>query len=532
KLNCTLPTAKMVNQIWTKAPCKLAPSPIPWSPEMVTVPVFIDHNNTVRGQRFAVTNTHPLGTLVGGTKKDVIISGRIYTAFANANITKPVVIYGWHQLNGSNIQGVYNGHEETYVDYSHGIRLVQMPVTLNGQPNTITNILTNPNLAGIISDDPYYTANTIPVPRYPNLQPVAPFITTPPVSQTVTVGSTVSLRAFAIGDGTLSYQWRINGSNILNATNATLTLSNVQTNDSANYTVVVSSSLGTANAAATLSVVPATPVRFDSISSHTNGSVELVLSGADGQSYVVHASSNLVTWRPISVLAISNGPLPFVDLEAIHLAERFYKAKSGATSWLTTFENSSIGSSSMFLNPVSSGSTLSFLNTNAPTFAVVTNNLPATGTNKLLWVGWSFNGTANPWLRLTTFNAPQLPNPTIGFNQALLFDIYSSQDLYVSVGLRETGTSAAIGSDGGSTGTIEWIGTTLNPPRGRLVPANQWTTLQFFIPFEPVRAFTGNGILSSPTSKGVLEHLAFAPAGGEMEHRVLLDNFRVVDLMP
>src|SRR5262249_49958249 len=117
-LNCTLPTRKMVNDIWKKAPCHLAPSPISPSPEMVTVPIFDQHNTTVKGQRFGVTNTYPLGTLTGGDKKDVVIATKIYTNLT-AGVPKPVCIYGWHQTDGSAIQPLYNGHEETYADYSH-----------------------------------------------------------------------------------------------------------------------------------------------------------------------------------------------------------------------------------------------------------------------------------------------------------------------------------------------------------------------------------------------------------------------------
>ena len=40
---CTLPTRKMVNDIWTAATVKLAPSPISPGPLMTTVPVFNDH---------------------------------------------------------------------------------------------------------------------------------------------------------------------------------------------------------------------------------------------------------------------------------------------------------------------------------------------------------------------------------------------------------------------------------------------------------------------------------------------------------
>ncbi len=161
ELNCTLPTKKMVDQIYSTAPCKLRPQPIPPTPQMITVPVFAQHNDSVRSIRFPVIPQYPLGTLVGGTKKDVIISNRIYQNL-NPNVPKPVVIYGWHQLNGSPIQPVYNGHEETYADYSHGIRLVLDSVVVNGTPQTFTQLLADPVLCVLISDEgtilkPYYT---------------------------------------------------------------------------------------------------------------------------------------------------------------------------------------------------------------------------------------------------------------------------------------------------------------------------------------------------------------------------------------
>ncbi|MDP3830695.1 MAG: hypothetical protein Q8Q47_05470, partial [Ignavibacteriaceae bacterium] len=39
-LNCTMPTKKMVDQIYLSAPCKLPPQPIPPTAQMTTVPVF------------------------------------------------------------------------------------------------------------------------------------------------------------------------------------------------------------------------------------------------------------------------------------------------------------------------------------------------------------------------------------------------------------------------------------------------------------------------------------------------------------
>ncbi|MDT3697487.1 MAG: T9SS type A sorting domain-containing protein [Ignavibacterium sp.] len=170
-LNCTLPTKKMVDQIYTSSTLKLRPQPIPPTGAMTTVPVFSQHNDSVKSIRFPVIPQYPLGSLVGGTKKDVIISNSIYQNL-RPNVPKPVVIYGWHQLNGSPIQPVYNGHSETYADYSHGIRLVLDSVIVDGSPTTFAQLLANANLCSLVSDEgtilkPYYTlsGNAPPPPK-------------------------------------------------------------------------------------------------------------------------------------------------------------------------------------------------------------------------------------------------------------------------------------------------------------------------------------------------------------------------------
>lgn len=148
-LDCTLPTRKMVDQIWSAAPLKLAPSTIPPSAEMTTIPVMWQHNETMWSQREQQIETYPPGTLVAGAKKDVIISNSVY---GNAPPGR-VVIYGWHYQNGSPIQPRYSGHAETYADYSHGIRLVQDSVTINGEAGSIKEILQNASLHLLFSDE-------------------------------------------------------------------------------------------------------------------------------------------------------------------------------------------------------------------------------------------------------------------------------------------------------------------------------------------------------------------------------------------
>jgi hypothetical protein len=161
-LRYILPTRKMVNDIYTAAGLKLAPAPIPPSAEMITVPIFAQHDSMVWAQREPQLGSSPLGTLVGGTKKDVVISNKIRNDL-KTGVPKPVVIYGWHQLNGVPIQPLYNGHGETYADYSHGIRLVQEAVQLNGSSTTVSAILKDATFAPILSDE-----GVIPIPRYGN----------------------------------------------------------------------------------------------------------------------------------------------------------------------------------------------------------------------------------------------------------------------------------------------------------------------------------------------------------------------------
>lgn len=249
RLGYSLPTRKMVNQIWTNAAVKLGPQPIGASPEMITVPVFGWHNYMVRTNRDAFTNTQPLGALVGGDKKDVIISARIYTNFANGpTITKPVVIYGWHKLSpyGDVWQPLYNGHEETYADYSHGIRFVQMNLTVNGRANSVTNVLTSPALCSLLSDDGINegsTNGTIPIPRY-TVATLKPTVMTHPVSQSALPGTSLTISSLAIGDEPLRYQWRLNNTNLVNATNAALALTNLAAANGGNYSVVVTNAAG------------------------------------------------------------------------------------------------------------------------------------------------------------------------------------------------------------------------------------------------------------------------------------------------
>jgi pectate lyase/pectin methylesterase-like acyl-CoA thioesterase len=87
---------------------------------------------------------------------------------------------------------------------------------------------------------------------------VPPAITTQPLSQTVTAGSSVTFNVAATGTPPLGYQWKKDGTDIAGASAASLSLANVQAADAGAYAVSVSNAVGSVlSNPATLTVTPA-----------------------------------------------------------------------------------------------------------------------------------------------------------------------------------------------------------------------------------------------------------------------------------
>jgi hypothetical protein len=94
-----------------------------------------------------------------------------------------------------------------------------------------------------------------------------PTITVQPANQTVNLNSNASFGVTAASLVPMSYQWLFNGTNIIGATNTTLTLTNVQPNEVGSYAVVVTNPAGSVtSSSATLTVnnVPFTNLPYGS----------------------------------------------------------------------------------------------------------------------------------------------------------------------------------------------------------------------------------------------------------------------------
>lgn len=204
-----------------------------------------------------------------------------------------------------------------------------------------------------------------------------------------------------------------------------------------------------------------------------------------------------------------------------------------AAQTLTDFESYPDNTIVMFNTPRASGSTVANL-TASPDVAGVTHAVTGIAGPACYRLNWQFVDTAlTRWLRATSFAAANLPNPTISLDRPvrlrLRLDGPVGASLLVSLGVRETGTTAAIGADGGTANNIEWIGassTVSGAPQGRPISAlpGVWQTLVFDPLRDSILAFTGNGVLSSASGKGTLEHLAFSSTGQAGPFTVYIDG--------
>jgi subtilase family serine protease len=134
--------------------------------------------------------------------------------------------------------------------------LAYTPVTTN-QAGSYTLVLTN-----------VYGAITSSVATINVGQP--PVITAAPTNVVALAGSNVTFSVSAIGTSPLAYRWLKNGTNFsATATNSTLTLTAVTTNNSGNYTVVVTNLYGAVASAASLTVVQAPGLAVSSLTNRT-----------------------------------------------------------------------------------------------------------------------------------------------------------------------------------------------------------------------------------------------------------------------
>ena len=177
---------------------------------------------------------------------------------------------------------------------TYGIKVVNglVSIAINGVTNSLNVFQSDPNWA---DNNAYFKAGSYNqttnqcncatdgarVAFYAVSLSHAPSITSQPGNQTVSVGSNVTFTVGALGNAPIQYAWRLNNNPITNATNATLTLPNVQLTNAGTYSVIVTDFVGSVTSSnATLTVIPTAPVA-NFTASPTNGVTPLNVAFTD-----------------------------------------------------------------------------------------------------------------------------------------------------------------------------------------------------------------------------------------------------------
>lgn len=145
RVGATLPTPKLVDEIYRQAVVKLPPSWIDGGPTEGTLADYKTHHDTLEERR--LRGGHPLGVLTAGHKKDIVLCELV------AERPGRVAIYGWHKREGSVVQPLSTAHSCRYADYSHGVRLVDQQMRVGSEIVRVSDALADAELAYLLSDD-------------------------------------------------------------------------------------------------------------------------------------------------------------------------------------------------------------------------------------------------------------------------------------------------------------------------------------------------------------------------------------------
>lgn len=162
-----LPTKKLSMDINQAVRARVQPRPM--GNLGANLESYARHSRTIDEQLLALGS--PSG-LRGGHKKDLVVT--------NSKGPGKEAIYGWYATQpvpgvplykdaygAMFVQPLSDVHDDAYVDYSHGIRLVQGNMKVDGQTMKTEDVYRDPSLASLVSDE-----GPIKAPRYPALKTV------------------------------------------------------------------------------------------------------------------------------------------------------------------------------------------------------------------------------------------------------------------------------------------------------------------------------------------------------------------------
>jgi len=154
----------------------------------------------------------------------------------------------------------------------------------------------------------------------------SPSISAQPQSQTVASGGNASLVVVAAGTPSPTYQWRSNGINFAGRTNATLTVTNFQSANEADYNVVAANSVGLVTSSIAKLYLNS-PVRFTNLLLQGDTFSALLL-GVANTNYVIDAATNFSGWTPVVTNTATNGLIDLRETNVLTRGRRLFRARA------------------------------------------------------------------------------------------------------------------------------------------------------------------------------------------------------------
>jgi len=145
ELGFQLPTKKMVEAI------EQAADRVPFFPQ---TPASGESRNSIRlwrRQNDQINETSRNRSFVAGHKKDIVVGAPV---LRNPN---KVIIFGGRYRDGSRVQQQSAVHSSSYVDYSHGVRMIRPDAIVSQAGRSrgmfVRDVLADPALAPLLSDE-------------------------------------------------------------------------------------------------------------------------------------------------------------------------------------------------------------------------------------------------------------------------------------------------------------------------------------------------------------------------------------------
>jgi hypothetical protein len=151
-----------------------------------------------------------------------------------------------------------------------------------------------------------------------------PIITQQPLSRTLSAGGSTTMSFGVSGDGPFSYQWRLNGTPIIGATNRTFTLRGVTPTQAGLYDVSVTGVAGTAES----STASVGVFGMETALTEAGPAPMLVLCGGRGATFRIESTEDLSSsdWDLLTQVTMPPNQVYYVDAPATNHLKRFYRA--------------------------------------------------------------------------------------------------------------------------------------------------------------------------------------------------------------